>query len=222
LYTETRRGATLPRLEAAARTERRQHLIDAAWRCASQQGFRSLTVDDVCAEAGVSKGAFYLYFDQKQDLLLALLEDDAAGVDATMRQLQRTRTSGVERLRRLVRAELERGEDAARLQVRADLWAEMSANPAVQERFVEAVRRRRVALRSWIDEAIDSGELVDLPSNALAAILLALGDGLMLHAGLDPAGFRWANVKRALDAILEGVAQSRQPGSDPVPRTTRG
>jgi AcrR family transcriptional regulator len=198
----------VPRLAEAARTERRQKLIDAGWRCASRQGFGSLTVDDVCAEAGVSKGAFYLYFDQKQDLLLALLEDDAAGVDAIMQELGRSRSSGVERLRRLVRAELERGEDAARLQVRADLWAQMSSNPTVQERFAEVVRRRRVALRSWIDDAIEAGELVDIPSNALAAILLALGDGLMLHAGLDPAGFRWTNVKRALDAILEGIAQA--------------
>ena len=196
----------MPRLAAAARTERRQQLLDAGWRCASRHGFRSLTVDDVCAEAGVSKGAFYIYFDQKQDLLLALLEDDAAGVDAIMEEVRRSRVGGVERLRRLVRAELERGEDVARLQVRADLWAEMSSNRTVQERFAEVVRRRRVALRSWIDESIETGELIDIPSNALAAILLALGDGLMLHAGLDPAGFRWANVKRALDALLEGIA----------------
>ncbi|HEY7399364.1 MAG TPA: TetR/AcrR family transcriptional regulator [Actinomycetota bacterium] len=198
----------MPRLAEAARTERRQHLIDAGWRCASVQGFRSLTVDDVCAEAGVSKGAFYLYFDQKQDLLLALLEDDAAGVDAIMQALERSRASGVERLRRLVRAELERGDDIARLQVRADLWAEMSSNPNLRERFAEVVRRRRLVLRSWIDEAIEAGELIDIPPNALAAILLALGDGLMLHAGLDPSGFRWTNVSRALDAILEGIARA--------------
>lgn len=198
----------MPRLAEAARTERRQQLIDAGWRCASRQGFRTMTVDDVCAEAGVSKGAFYLYFDQKQDLLLALLEDDAADLDAVMDDLRRSRVGGVERLRRLVRAELRRGEDPARLQVRADLWSEMSANPVVRERFADVVRRRRIALRSWIDESIEAGELVDVPSNALAAILLALGDGLILHAGLDPAGFRWANVRRALDAILEGIAQA--------------
>lgn len=167
-----------------------------------------MTVDDVCAEAGVSKGAFYLYFDQKQDLLLALLEDDAADLDAFMDDLRRSRIGCVERLRRLVRAELRRGEDPARLQVRADLWSEMSENPVVRERFADVVRRRRVALRSWVDESIEAGELVDIPSNALAAILLALGDGLILHAGLDPAGFRWANVRRALDAILEGIARA--------------
>lgn len=197
----------MPRLAEAVRNERRQQLVDAGWRCAARQGFRSVTVDDVCAEAGVSKGSFYVYFDQKQDLLLALLEDDAAGVDAIMEEVRRARVSGIQRLRRLVRAMLERGEDVARLQVRADLWAEMSSNPAVQERFAAVVRRRRLALRSWIEESMASGEIVEIPSNALAAILLALGDGLMLHAGLDPSGFRWANVRRALDALLEGITR---------------
>jgi AcrR family transcriptional regulator len=198
----------VPRLAEEARTQRRQQLIDAAWRCASRQGFRSLTVDDVCVEARVSKGFFYLYFDQKQDLLIALLEDDEARVDLIMQELERSRLNGVERLRRLVRAQLERGEDPAKLQVRADLWAEMSSNPTVRERFAESVRRRRLALRSWIEEAVRAGELVEVPSNALAAILLALGDGLTLHAGLDPSGFRWTNVKRALDSILEGIARA--------------
>jgi AcrR family transcriptional regulator len=197
----------VPRLAEEARSERRQQLVDAGWRCVSRHGFRSLTVDDVCTQAGVSKGAFYLYFEQKRDLLLALLEDDAATVDVTMDELARLRLSGVERLRRLVRAELARADDPARLQLRADLWAEMSSDPEVRGRFADVVRRRRVMMRSWIDDAVQAGELVDVPSNALAAILIALGDGLMLHAGLDAAGFRWANVKRALDAVLEGLTR---------------
>ncbi len=67
----------MPRLAAETKVARRQQLIDAAWRCVADRGFQSLTVDEVCAEAGVSKGAFYLYFESKQDLLLGLLEDEA-------------------------------------------------------------------------------------------------------------------------------------------------
>jgi hypothetical protein len=125
-----------------------------------------------------------------------------------MEDVRRARVSGVERLRRLVRAMLKRGEDPARLQVRADLWAEISTNQALRERFAEVVRSRRNALRSWIEASIGAGELMEIPANALAAILLALGDGLMLHAGLDPAGFRWGNVRRALDALLDGVSRA--------------
>jgi hypothetical protein len=102
---------------------------------------------------------------------------------------------------------LEHGDDPARLQVRADLLAEMSSDTAVRERWTAVVRSRREALKRWIDEGVSAGELSTIPANAFAAILLALGDGLLIHAGLDPSGFQWANVRTALDAILEGIGE---------------
>ena len=197
----------MPRLSPATKVERRQQLIDAAWRCLVDRRFRSLTVDDVCSEAGVSKGAFYVYFEQKQDLLLALLDDEAAEMDDVMQTLQHSRSSSVERLRRFARAILEQGDDPARLQIRADLWAELSSSAVVRERWIAVVGARRETLRRWIEEGVSSGELSSIPANAFAAILLALGDGLLLHAGLDPSGFRWVNVRKALDAILEGIGE---------------
>ena len=98
-------------------------------------------------------------------------------------------------------------DDPGRLQVRADLWAEMSSSAAVRERWIAVVGARREALKRWIEEGVSMGELSSIPANALAAILLALGDGLLLHAGLDPSGFRWVNVRKALDAILEGIRE---------------
>jgi AcrR family transcriptional regulator len=96
----------VPKLSPETRSERRQALIEAAWRCAARRGFRDLTVDDVCAQAEVSKGAFYGYFEQKQDLLLALLEDDAASLDRELDQITARTQSGVERLRRFAQAML--------------------------------------------------------------------------------------------------------------------
>ena len=195
----------MPRLAEETKQERRRQLVDAAWRCVTSQPFQSLTVDDICAEAGVSKGAFYVYFEEKQDLLLALLDDESEGFEIILDDLGASRAQGADRLRSITRAMLEQGKDPARRQIRSDLWSEMSSDPRVRERFAEAVARRRLALRSWIEEIVAAGELDDIPANALASILVALGDGLMLHAGLDPSGFRWANVERALDALLVGI-----------------
>jgi AcrR family transcriptional regulator len=195
----------MPKLRPEIRSERRQALIDAAWRCAAIQGFRDLTVDDVCAEAGVSKGAFYGYFDQKQDLLLGLLEDDAATLDRELERITSTSPSGVARVRAFAQAMLARGEDPARVQVRADLWADLLTEDVVRARLAEVTQRRRELLRGWIEEAVSTGELVEIPANALASILLALADGLMLHGALDPSGFRWRNIRRAIDVLLAGL-----------------
>lgn len=84
----------MPKLRPETRVERRQELVEAAWRCAAVRGFGDLTVDDVCAEAGVSKGAFYGYFEQKHDLLLALLDDDAAALDDELTRITSGSSSG--------------------------------------------------------------------------------------------------------------------------------
>ena len=167
-----------------------------------------MTVDDICAEAGVSKGAFYGYFDQKDDVLLALLDAEDAAMHELVRGLEHERLNAVERLRRFTRAMVERGSDPSGLQIQADLWVEIATQPAVHAHWMSAVRERRALLRRWVEDAVASGEVTEIPANAFASILLALGDGLPLHAGLDPTGFRWANVAKALDALLDGIRRS--------------
>jgi AcrR family transcriptional regulator len=199
----------MPRLATAEKVQRRKRITDAAWRCVARGGFRNLSVDDVCAEAGLSKGAFYTYFDQKQHLLVALLEDDAAGLSALVSEAA-GQAGGIEQIRRFMAALVDRGSDTAAVQLRADLWAEIASDDALRARFLETMQQRRARLAALIGDAVDAGELVDVPANAMAAVFLALGDGLMLHRVLDPAAFQWANVRRALDALLEGLRPELQ------------
>jgi AcrR family transcriptional regulator len=195
----------VPRLNETVRHERRQRLLDAAWRCAAIKGYRDMTVDDVCLEAGASKGAFYGYFENKQDLLLALLDDDASEIERKIDELERKTISQAERLPSFTRWMLERGADPAQVQVRADLWAAALTESRVRDRLSTAMERRRARLRAWIEKGTVEGEFVDVPGNALASVLLALEDGLILHAALDPSAFRWERVSSALGAILAGL-----------------
>jgi AcrR family transcriptional regulator len=201
----------MPRITPRAREERRRVFIEAAWRVAAAKGYRNWTVDDVCDEAGLSKGAFYGYYEGKEDLLLALLEEDASWRRTSIEDLSRHDLSGAERLGGFIRNMLGEGEDQGRAQVRADLWAEMVTNETVRERFVATVHQRRKLLQQWIETAIASGELVEVPAKAMASIVLALSDGLALHRAIDPTGLRWSNIRKALDALLAGV--SRAPAS---------
>ena len=169
------------------------------------RGFRDLTVDDVCADAGVSKGAFYGYFEHKQDLLLALLQDDAAALDRELERITMTSSSGVQRVRLFAQAMLARGEDTARVQVRADLWADLLTEEAVRDRLAEAMQRRARLCAHGSRRRSPPASWLMIPANALASILLALTDGLMLHGALDPNAFRWRNIRRAIDVMLAGI-----------------
>ena len=59
----------------AARTEqRRADLVAAAYSLVMARGFRAMSVDDISVAAGVSHGTFYNYFDNKRDILDAVID----------------------------------------------------------------------------------------------------------------------------------------------------
>jgi AcrR family transcriptional regulator len=55
-------------------SETRQRLIDAAIKRFYRDGFRNVGIDQILADVGISKTAFYKYFECKDDLMLAVLE----------------------------------------------------------------------------------------------------------------------------------------------------
>jgi hypothetical protein len=103
------------------------------------------------------------------------------------------------------------GDDPARVQLRADLWSAVQSDPVLRGEFADAVERRRSVLREWIRDSVRAGDLAleERRANALASILLALTDGLMLHRAVDPAGFRWANIRSVIDSLITGIDRSQ-------------
>jgi AcrR family transcriptional regulator len=63
----------MPKLDEKTMRQRRQHIVDAAMRQFEKQGFGGASVDDICAEAGISKGALYTHFPSKEAIMLALI-----------------------------------------------------------------------------------------------------------------------------------------------------
>lgn len=201
----------MPKLLDSTREQRRRQILDGAWRCIARQGFRDLTVDDVCADAGLSKGAFYSHFASKESLLMGLIADDAASIARIAEDPATLSLTPVQRIRKVTESTLMQGADPARVQLRADVWGAMQTYPAVRAAVSAAVAERQRVLREWIDEGVQNGELsIDFPPNALAALLLAISDGLVLHYALDPHAFRWGKISKAVDGLLDGFATHRR------------
>lgn len=59
----------MPRLTPASAAQRRLHIVEAAMRCFRAKGFTAASVDDICAEGAISKGAFYSHFASKEVLV---------------------------------------------------------------------------------------------------------------------------------------------------------
>ncbi|MEQ9814306.1 MAG: TetR/AcrR family transcriptional regulator [Azospirillaceae bacterium] len=62
--------------------EARGRLLDAALHVIRSRGYAAATVDDICREAGVTKGAFFHHFKSKEDLAVAAAAHFASFADA--------------------------------------------------------------------------------------------------------------------------------------------
>src|ERR1044071_2444850 len=67
----------------------RQRIVDAARGHFFSHGFRSVTMDDLAEELGISKKTLYTYFPGKFDLLEAVLADKLTSVEATLIEVTR-------------------------------------------------------------------------------------------------------------------------------------
>ena len=54
--------------------EARRKLIEATTSLMLRQGFNATTLDEICAEAGVTKGSFFYHFENKDDIGQAVVK----------------------------------------------------------------------------------------------------------------------------------------------------
>jgi AcrR family transcriptional regulator len=64
------------------RAETRARLLEAAFRVFAAKGYGPARIDDVCAEAGYTRGAFYSNFGSLDELFFALYDERAALIAA--------------------------------------------------------------------------------------------------------------------------------------------
>jgi AcrR family transcriptional regulator len=55
--------------------ERRRQLLTAATAVFARRGYRAAGISDIVSEAGVARGTFYLYFESKAQVFLAIADD---------------------------------------------------------------------------------------------------------------------------------------------------
>ncbi|WP_400164240.1 TetR/AcrR family transcriptional regulator [Brevibacillus sp. TJ4] len=86
--------------------EKYQAIIDAAVRVIAQQGYHNAQVSKIAKEAKVADGTIYLYFENKDDILISLFNEKMGHFIETCRQRIMEQTSTEQKLYVLVHAHL--------------------------------------------------------------------------------------------------------------------
>jgi len=84
------------------KNNRREQIIDAAIKVFADKGFYNAKVADVAHTAGVADGTIYLYFKNKDDLLISLFESKMEMILARFNATLQTAPSATEKLKRFI------------------------------------------------------------------------------------------------------------------------
>lgn len=85
----------MPRPFSSDESDRiRARLEEVGQQAFAQRGLRGATVDELARGAGISKGAFYRFYDSKESLFLALLEDHETAMHAELEASVRANPAG--------------------------------------------------------------------------------------------------------------------------------
>jgi AcrR family transcriptional regulator len=72
---------------AVAKTERRLQILAAARDVFAKRGYHQATIDDIVLSAGVARGTFYLYFEDKRAVFVDLIDRFAAKLSMAIERI---------------------------------------------------------------------------------------------------------------------------------------
>jgi AcrR family transcriptional regulator len=134
-------------VRAEDKLERRQALLDVAWRLFQSIPYGAITVSQIAEEAGLAKGTVYLYFKTKEEAFLAVTQQQLGKwfeeLDARLSKLGR---AGATRVARAITTSLNKRPALLRLLAMLHTTLEQNAD-------VEAVRGFKNFLREHLGQA---------------------------------------------------------------------
>jgi AcrR family transcriptional regulator len=185
--------------------ETRQHILEAALKRFANHGYNAASVDDICTEAGVSKGAFYHHFPTKQALFLALLNGWLDSIDAGFEAVQGATVP--ETLMNMTR--LLPGIFAAadgRLPMFLEFWLQASRDEKVWKATTEPYQRYQNYFAGLVRQGIQEGSFRKVDAEAAAQMLVSLAVGMLLQGLLAPDDTNWQKTaQQGMQVLLKGL-----------------
>ena len=172
----------VPRVSQDQLDARRKEILTGARTCFARHGYEGATVRRLEEEIGLSRGAIFHHFRDKDSLFLAVAEDDAATMVATVAQ-----HGLVQVMRDLLRAAAPAptgGETdvAGWLGSQLEVSRRLRTDPEFAKRWAARSEAVAEATRERLQRQREAGVLRDdVPIGILAQFLELAYDGLVLH-----------------------------------------
>lgn len=158
---------------------RRKQILDAARRCFIEKGYFPTRVEDIAAEARLSKGGIYFHFDSKRQIFETLVREEYRESAAFLAEASRAEGDFGTMLAEMARHYLEffrARPDYPRFFM---VMGEMAGrDPEVRKMLAELQAEYTRAIAAVIRKGIESGAVRPLDAEAVAMLLKGIVDAL--------------------------------------------
>lgn len=190
------------------REANRAQILVAARKVFGHGGYHGATIEAIAQEAGLSNGAVYYNFANKEDLFLALLDeridqrvqhlqrifDDTSRVDSVPAQIQHEATDLVESLKQSSEWRL--------LFLEFVIYA--ARNPAFRVEFVKRREKMKTALTELLAQRAHAQDIdPPVPIEQLVVLLNGLINGLAVEELAEPGAVPDGLLATALTALTQ-------------------
>ena len=182
----------MPKVSQEQLADRRQHILDAARRAFAQHGYEGATVRVLEAETGLSRGAIFHHFRDKDALFLALAEQDAARTAAVVAQ------AGLVQVMRELK-----DKDAGELGIQLEVRRRLRTDAAFAASWAERQQALAAAVADRLERQREAGVVrSDVPLPLLVDFLQLVLDGLVTRI---TAGMPLDHLDGVLDLVEVAV-----------------
>jgi len=181
----------------------RQRIVEAARVHFFSHGFRSVTMDDLAEELGISKKTLYAHFPGKLDMLEAVLADKFASVEATLKEVTRAHPRDFPATLRDLLSGTQRELD----EIKPPFVRDMRQKAPQVFKVVE--QRRAALIGRYFGKLFIEGQRAgmvrkDVPARLMIEILLAMVQAIMNPPKMEELGM---TPKEGFSGILKIVLE---------------
>lgn len=185
--------------------ETRSHILEAALRRFANHGYNGASVEEICSDAGVSKGAFYHHFASKQAIFLALLDGWLVSVDATLESARQSTVPATLMGMAEMLPDILAGADG-NLPMFLEFWLQASREETIWAATVAPYQRYQQFFARLVEQGIAEGSFKPVDTQATAQMLVALAVGTFLQALLALDNTNWKSITQTnMQVLLKGL-----------------
>lgn len=160
------------------RAQKKREIVKAATECFAEKGFHSTSMQDVCRMAGMSPGALYRYFSSKEDIIIAIIEEEQRlNEEFSLEVSQSGNLLGS--VTEAIDYVIEQNKKPGYAKMSAEVYAEILRNEAAKELAKDSHSKVHTVLTDVIQQSVEKGEVDDSwDVEALSEVLLMMIDAV--------------------------------------------